>query len=128
MYTPPSCSAHMEYGTPRLEPGEHRPPRPLCLSLPVPYPPQLLNMPALSPTMSKGNIVEWKKKVGRRAAGGWLAWQHHGVLVTPTGRHAGRAKEGNRSIGWWRPGGAQGEAGCPPVARQQQQEQQAWTT
>lgn len=29
------------------------------------FPPhQVLNMPALSPTMSQGNITEWKKKVG----------------------------------------------------------------
>ncbi|EFJ51831.1 dihydrolipoamide acetyltransferase [Volvox carteri f. nagariensis] len=33
-------------------------------------PHQVLNMPALSPTMSQGNIVEWKKKVGDPVAPG----------------------------------------------------------
>ncbi|PNW78214.1 hypothetical protein CHLRE_09g386735v5 [Chlamydomonas reinhardtii] len=33
-------------------------------------PHQVLNMPSLSPTMSRGNIVEWKKKVGDSVAPG----------------------------------------------------------
>ncbi|KXZ53026.1 hypothetical protein GPECTOR_8g393 [Gonium pectorale] len=33
-------------------------------------PHQVLNMPALSPTMNRGNIVEWKKKVGDPVAPG----------------------------------------------------------
>lgn len=43
------------------------PPAPAGRSFP---PHQLLNMPALSPTMSQGNIVEWKKKVGDSVAPG----------------------------------------------------------
>eukprot|EP00195_Chlamydomonas_chlamydogama_P014381 CAMPEP_0202890986 /NCGR_PEP_ID=MMETSP1392-20130828/1202_1 /ASSEMBLY_ACC=CAM_ASM_000868 /TAXON_ID=225041 /ORGANISM="Chlamydomonas chlamydogama, Strain SAG 11-48b" /LENGTH=545 /DNA_ID=CAMNT_0049574645 /DNA_START=324 /DNA_END=1961 /DNA_ORIENTATION=+ len=61
------------------KPAAPKPPPPAAAAPAAPaapkgnFPPhQVLNMPALSPTMSQGNIIEWKKKIGDTVAPGDL--------------------------------------------------------